>query len=208
CAGTGWDVAERMGLTTALRAVRYPVDAMEYIDGCGRPFLRVPLDRIRRALDGKYVSLRRPDLARILYDRAVERGVTVRFGTSIRALHDTGAGGRVTFESDEETTFGLVVGADGIHSNARRLVFGPEGPFARYLGYYVAAFSLLLAPEVRGRFVVYEEPDRVAWFTPLSDDRMDALLVFRTEDLGHVPADDRLPLLRRRYTGAGWIAGP
>jgi len=206
-AGTGWDVAERMDLAPALRAVRYPVDAMEYVNGRGRPFLRVPLDRVRRALGGRYASLRRPDLARILYDRAVERGVTVRFGTSIQALDDAGDRVRVTFGGAEDATFALVVGADGIHSHTRRLAFGPEGPFARYLGYYVAAFSLPLAPEVRGRFVIYEEPDRVAWLTPLSEDRMDALLVFRTEDLGHVPAADRVPLLRRRYAGAGWIVG-
>ncbi len=28
--GTGWDVAERMGLTDALRAIRYPIDFMRY----------------------------------------------------------------------------------------------------------------------------------------------------------------------------------
>jgi 2-polyprenyl-6-methoxyphenol hydroxylase-like FAD-dependent oxidoreductase len=203
--GTGWDVAERMGLVPQLRSVRYPIDALEYVDARGRPYLRVPLDRVRRALDGRYVYLRRPDLARILYDRATDRGVTVRFGTSIQALDGTADRVRVTFENGEEATFGLMIGADGIHSNTRRLVFGPEKPFARYLGYYVAAFDLPLAPEVRRRFVLYEESDRIAGFNAVSDERMSAMLVFRTDDLGHVPASDRLPLLRRRYTGAGWI---
>ena len=31
--GTGWDVAERMGLTQALRNVRYPIDTLEFVDG-------------------------------------------------------------------------------------------------------------------------------------------------------------------------------
>jgi 2-polyprenyl-6-methoxyphenol hydroxylase-like FAD-dependent oxidoreductase len=204
-AGTGWDVAERMGLTDELRAVRYPIDTFEFVNAHGRPFLRVSLDRVRRALDNRYVYLRRPDLARILCDRAVERGVPVRFGTSIRALDDDADRVRATFENGEEAPFALVVGADGIHSNTRRLAFGAEESFARYLGYYVAAFGLPLAPEVRGRLVIHEEPDRVAWFHALSDDRMVAMLVFRTENLGHVPAAERLPLLRQRYAGAGWI---
>jgi 2-polyprenyl-6-methoxyphenol hydroxylase-like FAD-dependent oxidoreductase len=204
-AGTGWDVAERMGLTNELRTVRYPIDTFEFVNAHGRPYLRVLIDRVRRALDDRYVYLRRPDLARILYDRAVERDVSVRFGTSIRALTDNADRVLVTFENGEEAAFALVVGADGIHSNVRALAFGPEESFARYLGYYVAAFGLPLAPEVRGRLAIYEEPDRVAWFHALSDDRMVAMLVFRTENLGHVPAPERLPLLRRKYAGAGWI---
>jgi len=29
--GTGWDVAGRMGLVEALRAIRYPIDALEFV---------------------------------------------------------------------------------------------------------------------------------------------------------------------------------
>ena len=48
--GTGWDVAERMGLTAALRAIRYPIDSLQYVDDRGAPYLTVPMDRVRRAL--------------------------------------------------------------------------------------------------------------------------------------------------------------
>ena len=41
--GTGWDVAERMALTGALRAIRYPIDAMSYVDRSERPYLTVPI---------------------------------------------------------------------------------------------------------------------------------------------------------------------
>ena len=37
--------------------------------------------------------------------------------------------------------FDLVVGADGLHSRVRELVFGPENQFERYLGIKVAAFE-------------------------------------------------------------------
>jgi 2-polyprenyl-6-methoxyphenol hydroxylase-like FAD-dependent oxidoreductase len=203
--GTGWDVAERMGLTDDLQAVQYPIDTLEYVDAAGTPYLKVPLGRVRSALDHRYTYLRRPDLARILYDRACRRGVEVRFGTSIHALTDTGDRVRVIFDGGTEEAFALVLGADGVHSRTRALVFGPELPFARYLGYYVAAFGRPLVPEIRERFVLHEEPDRVAGFNAVSADRMDATLVFRTDDLGHVPAGERLPLLRQRYAGAGWV---
>jgi len=42
--GTGWDVAERMGLAGKLRAVRYPIDTLEFVDASGRPYLKMPIE--------------------------------------------------------------------------------------------------------------------------------------------------------------------
>ena len=33
--GTGWDVAERMGLTERLKAIKYPIDALAFVDDEG-----------------------------------------------------------------------------------------------------------------------------------------------------------------------------
>ena len=54
---------------------------------------------------------------------------------------DDGDRVRVGFESGQARDFDLVVGADGLHSRVRRLVFGPDEPFERYLGIVVAAFE-------------------------------------------------------------------
>jgi 2-polyprenyl-6-methoxyphenol hydroxylase-like FAD-dependent oxidoreductase len=204
--GTGWDVAERMGLTEALRAIRSPIDSVRCVDGRGRPFLDVPIDRVREALDGRYVYLLRSDLERILLERAGRAGVEIRFGASIRSLVDVGDGLEATFEDGEAVRVDLVVGADGVHSRVRELAFGPEASFARRFGCRVAAFHAPLAPEVGRSVVLYEEPDRIAFFYPLSDDRMDAMYVFRDDSPDAAARDDRLSLLRRRYEGAGWIA--
>ena len=48
----------------------------------------------------------------------------------------------MTFDSGTRRTFDLVVGADGIHSNTRRLAFGPEEDYHRYLGCSFAGFSM------------------------------------------------------------------
>jgi 2-polyprenyl-6-methoxyphenol hydroxylase-like FAD-dependent oxidoreductase len=57
--GTGWDVAERMGLVGQLRAVRYPIDTLEFVDASRRAYMRMPIERARRALGGNYAYLRR-----------------------------------------------------------------------------------------------------------------------------------------------------
>lgn len=203
--GSGWDVAERMGLTGQLRAVRYPIDAIEFVRPDGTAYLRAPVDRIRRALDNKYVYLRRPDLERILADRARADGIGIRYGTSIAALDDRGDAVHVRFDDGSEETVSLVVGADGVHSRVRDLTFGHESQFARFLGLYVAAFHVPSRGFAIGREVkLYEETDRAAFLYPLSEQRLDATMAFRHPEI-HVPHAQRIDLLRSIYRGNGWI---
>ncbi len=203
--GTGWDVAERMGLTEALRAIRYPIDSLQYVDDRGVPFLTLPMDRVRRALDDRYVYLLRSDLERILLDRARHSGVEIRFGSSISALTDAGDHLQVTFASGETASAGVVIGADGVHSRVRELAFGPESSYSRYLGSYVAALEAPLDPQVSRSVILHEEPGTIATFYHLNDHHMDAMLLFRDDDRGFVPAEERLPLLRRRFENSTWI---
>ena len=59
--GSGWDVAERMGLADELRAIYYPIDALQFVDSDGKVYASVPIARIGHALGGKYVYVRRSD---------------------------------------------------------------------------------------------------------------------------------------------------
>jgi 2-polyprenyl-6-methoxyphenol hydroxylase-like FAD-dependent oxidoreductase len=203
--GSGWDVAERMHLTERLRAVRYPIDEFEFVDADGKAYARYPVTRIRRALDNKYVYLRRPDLERILTERAREVGVEIRYGTSLAALDDRGDAVYVRFEDGREDDFALVVGADGVHSRVRELAFGPEAQFARFLGLYVAAFHVPSKGFSIGRKVkLYEETDHFAFLYPLSDARLDATLCFRHGEM-NIPHQDRIGFLREEFRNGGWI---
>jgi 2-polyprenyl-6-methoxyphenol hydroxylase-like FAD-dependent oxidoreductase len=98
-----------------------------------------------------------------------------------------------------------VFGADGLHSGVRRLVFGEERQFERFLGGYVAAFHLNRHKFEIGRAVkLHEEPDRVTMFYPLDAQRMDATYVFRHDQVQVLP-DERLSFVRKKFKGAGWI---
>ncbi len=205
--GTGWDVAERMRLTPALRAIRYPIERMEFVDRDGKVTITVPIENVRDALDDRYVYLRRSDLEHILYERARSLDVDIRFATTVTGLSESANEIVATFDSGETQAFGLVFGADGVHSAIRALTFGAEDQFKQYLGGYVAAFHMAQSHlDLNQALKLHEETDRVAAYYPLSDTAADATFVFRHPDVGHVPAPERLPLLKEKMAGPGWLA--
>ncbi len=204
--GTGWDVAERIGIVEDLRAVKYPMEYLEYVDNAGRPYASVSVNDVRRALGGNYVRLRRSDLEAILSGRAKRAGVIVRFGTTIRSLEDTGSSVKVEFEGDSSDSFSLVVGADGVHSRVRELAFGPEERFARYLGAYVAAFQAVNKYGLDRSLKMFEQPGQIMGVQPLSHQLITVFYIFRSPNPGFVPIKKRLPFLRERFRNSGWIA--
>ncbi|MFE0100864.1 FAD-dependent monooxygenase [Streptomyces sp. NPDC059009] len=87
------------------------------------------------------VEIFRGDLSKILHERTKDCAEYV-FGDSIASLTEHSEGIDVTFENGAPRRFDLVVGADGLHSNTRRLVFGDESRYLRHQGYYVAGFPM------------------------------------------------------------------
>jgi 2-polyprenyl-6-methoxyphenol hydroxylase-like FAD-dependent oxidoreductase len=53
---------------------------------------------------------------------------------------------------------------------------------------------------------LYEEPERIVFAYPLGNGLFVATYIFRYPDVGVIPADQRLSLVERQYSGAGWIA--
>lgn len=138
--GLGWDVAEKMGLIQCLAEVGYQVQAIRNVNARGRTVARLSTRGMRNALDGRFLSLARGDLARALLDTVADR-VEILWGDAIAGVVDDGGGVEVSFEHASARRFDLVVGADGLHSHLRRLVFGDEAQFVRDLGYRFCSFS-------------------------------------------------------------------
>jgi 2-polyprenyl-6-methoxyphenol hydroxylase-like FAD-dependent oxidoreductase len=72
----------------------------------------------------------------------------------------------VTFTDGKQETFDLLVGADGLHSNVRRLVFGDESQFAVYLGYYFATFPVPNLDHFEDGAIIHLEQNRQATVYP------------------------------------------
>ncbi len=87
------------------------------------------------------MEILRDELAELVAG-AAGPGIEYRFEDAIDTLVQYGDGVQVRFRSGTEQSFDLVVGADGLHSNTRRLVFGPEADYLHSVGTYVAGWSV------------------------------------------------------------------
>ena len=139
--GLGYDVAERMGLAPDIERIGYHMRELRIVDGRGRRIAGFGTKVFRELTGGRFATLRRSDLSRLLFD-SVKGTTQVAFGDEIVAIEQRADDVRIQFKRAPERRFDLVIGADGLHSAVRRLAFGPEERFERRLGYGVAAFEV------------------------------------------------------------------
>lgn len=205
--GLGYSIAERMGVIDAVRARGYQVQEVRFVRDDGTRASGFPVSVFDRLTEGRFTSLPRGDLARCLYD-TVEGRIETRFGDHVTALDDHGDGVTVRLASGGTREVDLVIGADGLHSGIRELVFGPEARFERDLGYYVAAFTVPgYAPRDPDVYVTRSWPGRSVSRFALRDGSTLFLFVFTADHLPDgSPTDDdaRRGALRRIFAGSGW----
>ncbi|MFJ7996507.1 FAD-dependent monooxygenase [Streptomyces sp. NPDC096310] len=139
--GTAREVVERMGLLTRLRAAHVDSRRITFVDPAGLTVGSLRPEQMTGGEAGLDLEVRRGDLADALQEPLRDR-VEFLFGDSIATLDDDGDAVHVALDSGTRRGFDLVIGADGLHSNTRRLVLGPEEPFHRYLGHVFAGFTL------------------------------------------------------------------
>lgn len=205
--GLGFDVADRMGLLPQIRRVGYMAREVRIVNASGKRISGFSVESLSRVVQGRYISLARSDLAASIY-KAIEGKVETIFGDSIAQIEQAAQGVRVTFESGMVRDFDLVIGADGLHSRIRELVFGPQNHFERYLGYKVAAFEVEgYKPRDELAYVMYTEVGQQVGRFAMRGDRTLFLFTFAAPEIEETTIDNiqaQKALLRKRFGKSGW----
>ena len=158
--GPALEVAARMGILEDIRSNSTQLNGMLIIDAStGRELSRNTEHTLTRGKhDSPDVEVLRDDLLKVLF-KAVGNQAKYIFDDSIVSINQNDSGVDVTFSKASPQSFDLVIGADGLHSNVRKKVFGDEKQFIRFLGHYVAIFTI---PNILGLDhweVVYQHND-------------------------------------------------
>lgn len=163
--GPAVEVAERMGVLPRIREAGTDVTELSFVDGRGRRMGRINMRALQRAAGSREVELPRHDLASILYEASRDNAEFL-FHDSIACLSQDEDGVSVRFERTQPRRFDLVVGADGLHSTVRRLVFGSEDEFVAHLGIYVATMAFDSPGESRREVIMHNSPGRAVAVHP------------------------------------------
>lgn len=166
--GTALGVVERMGVEPQLRAAHIDSRKITFLNADGSTIASLRPDAIIGGVEGRDLEVRRGDLTEVLYG-TVRDDVEFLFNDSISTLDDREHGVEVTFHSGSRRTFDLVIGADGLHSNTRHLVFGPEEQFHHYIGYCFAGFTMKNDFGLSHEGVVWNTPGRGAALYAVGD---------------------------------------
>ncbi|MEU1128368.1 FAD-dependent monooxygenase [Streptomyces sp. NPDC005900] len=195
-------VVERMGLIPELRLIQTGGSPVRFVNELGRTLLHLPAE-----FAGGEIEVLRGDLARVLYEHSLPHTEYI-FGDSITSLTETSSGVRVDFQRGAPRDFDLVIGADGLHSNVRRLAFGPEERYVSHLGYYAATWPLPNDLGLGKGSIGYNVPGR---FASVGADHRDpaqagAFFVFAAPELSydrHDPEQQKR-LIDKAFSGLGW----
>src|SRR5262245_2316845 len=152
--GNGMAALRELGLAVEVAALGTVIERRRLRDDRGRMLVDFDEAGFWSGL-ALPIGLHRLDLHGVLAGGASE--TPIRFGVTVEALTDRGHAVEVRFSDGATDTYDLVVGADGIHSTTRRLVFG--GPDARFVG------------QAGWRFVVDGFPDIDGWNGWIGADR-------------------------------------
>jgi 2-polyprenyl-6-methoxyphenol hydroxylase-like FAD-dependent oxidoreductase len=204
------EISAKMGVLPRIEALATGTNtARIYREGARRP-VRVDITKAVSAVSDRHLEIMRDDLSEAYYDAGRDH-VEYLFGDSIAAISPDG---EVTFEHAAPRTFDLVVGADGLHSNVRRLVFGEDAGRTEFLGGYLAVLSVPKTFAHDGETISHVGAGRLAAIytaQPLDDAR--AVFLFRTEKELEYHYRDALrqqELLRAAFAGMhpqvdGWL---
>jgi 2-polyprenyl-6-methoxyphenol hydroxylase-like FAD-dependent oxidoreductase len=210
-AGAGYDAAERLGILPELTKRHIVPDRMDYVRPDGRTRFSVPGPTVRAMMGTRTLNILRGDLENVLYTAVTSSPsgrVELRFGTGITGVHQDPDGVDVALDDGTVERADLLVGADGLHSTTRRLVFAPEEDVRLDLDHMVGVFMLDDVPDrvEPGVTASLTDTGRTLAIVSVGAGRAVAFFGYRTERPQDELADGPQVALPRAYRDMGWVA--
>jgi 2-polyprenyl-6-methoxyphenol hydroxylase-like FAD-dependent oxidoreductase len=194
--GNALRVLRQLGVWDDVRAAGYPFDSLglRAPDPNGTLVAEIPDVKTGGPdLPGTF-GMPRPDLARILLERALSAGAKVRFGTTFTELTQDGAGVELTFSDGSTGQYDLVVGADGIRSWTRRALGINLETRATGMGIW-RAFGPRPASVTRTD-LYYGGPSYIAGYCPTGENSLYAYIVEAAQDRSTLTPEQQLATMR------------
>lgn len=138
--GVALKILKQMGVYSTIIENRTAIARAVCVDEKGDQVTQMSTDLLGTRLEGIDLEIMRGTLCLIIQEAIGE--IDCLFGDSITHIIDNSDSVYVQFEKNRPRTFDIVIGADGLHSTVRKLVFGNESDFSQEFGVFVSVFSI------------------------------------------------------------------
>ena len=204
--GAGFNVAERMGIVADLNKADLGITELSIVDENSERKAGLNYPKLKKLMKGRAFTLLRGDLAKVIYDH-LDKDIEIIFGDTIDKIDQHAGKVTVTFHGAGTRDFDLVIGADGLHSNVRNLVFGNEAQFEKYYGYYTSSFTIQDNIYDGKAFQMYNVPCKQAAIYSTNENKTTTFFIFTSAEkfsCQHQDIEAQKQILRREFENAGW----
>lgn len=204
--GVGFTVAEKMNILKKLENEqnKYKIDGINFVNENNKKIGGLKISKIRELVNYKYFNLLRSSLEKVLYNEIKDK-VEIRFSTTISEIKQNEEKVLVSYENGESETFDLVIGADGLRSNVRRLVYGPDTEFELFLNYYTSAYTIDNFTKKDNLFLSFTIPKRQVGIYDVGKNKLATFYIyFDDEHYGHLSDDEKKQKLINTFKNVKW----
>ncbi len=139
-------------------------------------------------------GISRKILHEVLHEEAVKQGVTFKMGKTVNTIDNGESGVSVEFTDGSTGSYDLLIGADGVNSKVRSLIFGNYK--AQYTGQSVWRYAFDRPAELETGYMFMNRQSK-AGLIPMTADRMYMFLVTAEgEDNPFIPENELVPRMK------------
>ncbi len=176
--GNGQKILNELGLEHEIIKKSYPLPWNAFENKKGRVISYFMLDVFRSF--GPTVVISRTDLQQTLV-KNIEGKVKVKMNNSVVEIKEEAESAKVTFTDGTHESYDLVVGADGVHSKVRDLVFGTG--FLKYYNWNIYIFWTPSNITPPNGILQFEDDGRYCFMCPLGDKAVTVLGIASKEKM-------------------------
>ncbi|WP_346830106.1 FAD-dependent oxidoreductase [Pseudomonas abietaniphila] len=195
----------RLGVLDRYLDAAYSFEDVGIYDLEGAPLARIPGQRLAGPQYPANVGISRLALHKVLSSTAIELGAQIRLGLSVETFEQDEEGVDVSFTDGSQGRYALMVGADGVYSKIRTLLFG-DMYRPRFTGQAVWRYNFPRDPSI-DHLASYMGPGGNAGLVPLSDNLMYMFSTSHEPENPWYPPEQLAELMRDRISNVGGLVG-